>query len=390
MRILTAVDRPELRERLGHHCNVLVFPQRGLRPHQHETSGGDLDGDEFVVIWNPSLVPRHDHAPMEYDEAAEARAGCRPARGANGSEAPRRPPPGPTAATLTDYIQSGERRSLGLPPPPKPEAGAGHRVADLIEFFIEYIQEEALGQISNAWLKTADYSRHMAAADADDEYRPPSRPDERGIFDPQCLQLAGLASKAVDYQKNGTAVTLPPPLRATKVPHFMDNGKPGQDLYHSRTELGRLYDLAKPAEQGLGRGGGGGGGAGAAVAIYDGRLFMPGCATHLAEAASAMAAYRAELAQVMAQYGVTDEAALLSGQLTRFDAAQHAGSRAHDVAERCGHAAGAAAHELRVRYQHALAIPLPLPLPRLPLPLPLPLSLPLPLPLLLALAPLYT
>ena len=40
-------------------------------------------------------------------------------------------------------------------------------MADLIEFFIEYIQEEALGQISNAWLKAADYSRHMAAADAD-------------------------------------------------------------------------------------------------------------------------------------------------------------------------------------------------------------------------------
>ena len=31
-----------------------------------------------------------------------------------------------------------------------------------------------------------------------------------------------------------------------------------------------------------------------------------------------MAVYRAELSQVMAQYGVTDEAALLSGQLTRF------------------------------------------------------------------------
>ena len=43
----------------------------------------------------------------------------------------------------------------------------------------------------------------------------------------------------------------------------------------------------------------------------------------------------------MGQYGVTDEAALLSGQLTRFDAAQHAGFSPHDVAERCGHAAGA-------------------------------------------------
>ena len=93
-----------------------------------------------------------------------------------------------------------------------------------------------------------------------------------------------------------------------------------------------------------------------------------------------MAAYRAELAQVMAQYGVTDEAALLSGQLTRFDAAQHAGSRAHDVAERCGHAAGAAAHELRARYPRALAIPLPLPLPAYPYPYPCPYPCPCPCP----------
>eukprot|EP00964_Phaeocystis_antarctica_P101307 scaffold66802_cov45-Phaeocystis_antarctica.AAC.1 len=89
--------------------------------------------------------------------------------------------------------------------------------------------------------------------------------------------------------------------------------------------------------------------------MYDARLFVQGCAAHLKEAARAMAAYRAELtqvigavqcmcnvhamhmrrythmvaampmqclcnayAQVMAQYGVTDEAALLSGQQTRF------------------------------------------------------------------------
>jgi hypothetical protein len=57
----------------------------------------------------------------------------------------------------------------------------------------------------------------------------------------------------------------------------------------------------------------------------------------------------------MAQYGVTDEAALLSGQLTHFAAAQHAGSSPHEVAERCGHAAGAVAHELRAQYRRALA-----------------------------------
>ena len=43
----------------------------------------------------------------------------------------------------------------------------------------------------------------------------------KGVFNRRCLHLAALASKAVDYQKNGTAVTLPRELRATKVPHII-------------------------------------------------------------------------------------------------------------------------------------------------------------------------
>ena len=71
-----------------------------------------------------------------------------------------------------------------------------HTAADLIEFFLEYIQEEALGQISNAWLKTADHSRHMWAVNparrsaSDGEYTPPPHPDNDGIFHPQCFHLA--------------------------------------------------------------------------------------------------------------------------------------------------------------------------------------------------------
>ena len=238
-------------------------------------------------------------------QAAARRRAARGGNGGRGNEAARRGPPRPTGVTLGDCIP----RSLGMPPPAARGATAHvHTAADLIEFFLEYIQEEALGQISNAWLKTADHSRHMWAisparlAAAAGEYTPPSHPDNEGIFNRRCLHLAALASKAVDYQKNGTAVTLPRELRASKVPHYMDNGKPGQDTYHSKTELGYLYDLAKRAEQGLGGGGGGGGGSGGA--IYDGRLFVCGCATHVAEAASALAVYRMELTQVRAQCNV--------------------------------------------------------------------------------------
>ena len=52
IRKLKCVDRPELR----HLYNVVVFSSKGFRPQQDKMSGGDLDGDQFMVCWDKKLL----------------------------------------------------------------------------------------------------------------------------------------------------------------------------------------------------------------------------------------------------------------------------------------------------------------------------------------------
>ncbi|KAH7628690.1 RNA dependent RNA polymerase-domain-containing protein [Sordaria sp. MPI-SDFR-AT-0083] len=61
IRVVEAVDVPALR----HIRDVVVFPLTGDRDVPSMCSGGDLDGDDFFVIWDPLLVPNErSHPPM--------------------------------------------------------------------------------------------------------------------------------------------------------------------------------------------------------------------------------------------------------------------------------------------------------------------------------------
>ncbi|XP_021834254.1 probable RNA-dependent RNA polymerase 1 [Prunus avium] len=62
VRVLMAVNVPALH----HMVDCVVFPQKGERPHPHECSGGDLDGDFYWVSWDPDLIPPCQVQPMNY------------------------------------------------------------------------------------------------------------------------------------------------------------------------------------------------------------------------------------------------------------------------------------------------------------------------------------
>ena len=65
VRVVNAVDVPHLR---SHKKNCVVFPQTGDRDLANMCSGGDLDGDDYLVIWDQELIPEQwNHSAMDYN-----------------------------------------------------------------------------------------------------------------------------------------------------------------------------------------------------------------------------------------------------------------------------------------------------------------------------------
>ncbi|KAF2757358.1 RdRP-domain-containing protein [Pseudovirgaria hyperparasitica] len=63
IRIVVARDKAAL-----HHLkNVVVLPQTGDRDIANMCSGGDLDGDDYMIIWDEELIPQEiNHPPMDF------------------------------------------------------------------------------------------------------------------------------------------------------------------------------------------------------------------------------------------------------------------------------------------------------------------------------------
>ncbi|CAK1365973.1 unnamed protein product [Cercospora beticola] len=98
--------------------NVVVFSKWGTRDLPSMLSGGDLDGDLYNVIWDPSLIPRVTYMPADY---------------------PRVPP--------VELARDVTRK-------------------DMSDFFVTFMENDKLGVISNQHLQLAD-QRQRGTLDPD-------------------------------------------------------------------------------------------------------------------------------------------------------------------------------------------------------------------------------
>ncbi|RMD42261.1 hypothetical protein DV735_g2895, partial [Chaetothyriales sp. CBS 134920] len=106
VRVVKAINVPALH----HLCDVVVMPNNGDRDLPSMCSGGDLDGDDYIVCWDKRLIPPVWNAePFHYNA-----------------------------------------------PPPK-IANGDITVEDIIDFFIDYLRNDRLGRIAHAHLAAADF-----------------------------------------------------------------------------------------------------------------------------------------------------------------------------------------------------------------------------------------
>lgn len=174
VRVVRAVNCDKLR----HLKDVVVLPQRGERDLANMCAGGDLDGDDYLVMWDDQLVPPRtewNHPPMDYS-------------------------------------------------PPTPVMAVGKvNVKQMNDFFINYIRKDNLGVIAINHRAFADRLEHAG-----------------GVKNATCLRLAQLHSRAVDFMKTGVPAEPEEDLYPKKYPHWMN--KPAHLQYRSKAVLGLLYD----------------------------------------------------------------------------------------------------------------------------------------------------
>ena len=225
---------------LHHLVDCIVFPQKGHRPHTNECSGSDLDGDIYFATWDRTLIP-------------------------------------PTQADPMDYVT------------PAPEYKDSVSMANISDFFVNYMRNDNLGQIANA---------HLAHSDVSTE----------GAWDSKCIRLAELHSVAVDYPKTGVPATVPRDLVPSSYPDFMM--KRDKATHESTTILGRLYrQVRNHKPEGFKRL------TSSPYDLFDPDLDVEGHEAFLENAEQRKREYDFQLRSILNRYGIRHECQAVGGYL---------------------------------------------------------------------------
>ena len=256
---------------LMHLQNVVVFPIRGRTSLPASTSGGDLDGDLYAVLWESSLIPPQYslHPALDYNEIA--------VRGQTHLRTTHK-------ASLIHDSENIQQR--------------------LSEAYCDVVSNDSLGKIANLHLALCDQL-------------------EDGACDPLAISVARLQSVAVDYPKTGVAPVLPHEvtgmLKDKGFPDFME--KDGSQVYASTKLLGELYRNAKAVcystSMSVHNHGTVDSNRNSLADISTHYLYIPGCEHYMEQARVTYTLYANAMQQIMASFGLETEAETVLGLMIK-------------------------------------------------------------------------
>ncbi|KAJ3023031.1 hypothetical protein HKX48_004512 [Thoreauomyces humboldtii] len=237
VQIAECVDIKELK----HLEDVVVFSQHGERPLPNMLAGGDLDGDTFFVCWDERLIPKVTDQPMKYVTGATAFR----------------------------------------------DEGATAMVKNTGRHFINFLKNDNLGRIDNAWKAWADIS-------------------SQGARNRNAIKLAELHSDAVDFAKKGVPAIMPSDLTPSEWPDFMEKPR-NYRTYESTKAIGHIY---RSVSTGL-------------ELVKDFKplpeLIVEGYEEYLHDARLTKEAYDRQISALMNQYDIGSEFELVSGYMFKLD-----------------------------------------------------------------------
>lgn len=180
-------------EELKHLYNVVVFPTNDCKQSLAVScSGGDLDGDQYAVIWDENLIPPKEcmYEPCDY-------------------------------TGLEDEEDEEDASKEATTPIITPTPDVTDKIG-LAEYFVKFMSNDCLGRVAH---------KHLALCDILDE----------GARDPVACELAKVQAQAVDFPKTGKV----PMVRKETMdlvktfPDFME--KAVAETHYSEKVLGDMY-----------------------------------------------------------------------------------------------------------------------------------------------------